>query len=1110
VKPSSREFHFEPSRDELRQTQPVRQPRLLIRASAGTGKTFRLSSRYINLLRVCPPERILATTFTRKAAGEILERVLLRLAQAALHPEKLAELADSLDGARLHRNECLQLLAQLTEQLHRLRISTLDSHFAKLATTFSQELGLPAGWSTLEEQQLSQLREQAISSLLAAGTVQDTTQLMHLLNKGETNSSVHALISTAVERFHNLYLQAPARAWEQFPPGRLLPEAEQEVLLEQLERFPLAGREKTGRESDVERFRAGDWENFLAKGIAAKIAIGEQTYYSKVLPDALIELYHPLVKHAQAMTLLHWQQKTVATRELMARYDAALRYLKRNLRGLQFDDITAALAAGLGNQSPLAVAYRMDGQIEHLLLDEFQDTNPAQWQVLRPTARQICETVGQTFFCVGDRKQALYGWRGGEAAIFDAIERELPDIAAEPLDLSRRSSPVIMDVVNQICRGLSQHPSLDDLASAVSRWGQAFPEHSTAKKDLPGYAVLRTSPDGTIATQAAGTADSASHEEDSEDSSSPGHLAHVARYVQQLLADDPAHSIGILVRRNSTVSALIFELRRLGIPASEEGGNPLTDSAAVQLILSLMQLADHPGDSVARFHIATSPWGEHLGYTDFRDRLGAESLAASVRRDLLSMGYGEVVQRWAEQLAPWCDARELRRLQQLEDLSDQYDQQLALRPGHFVAFIEQQKVQDPQAAPVRVMTVHQSKGLEFDTVVLPELDVRLVGQMHYYTLCPEPLAPPEFVAVGGKKGDFDSLPARLRDAYQQSREKELEGSLCILYVALTRARYALHMLLAPPRADRTERTLPRTLAGLVRGALNPQIAPPPDTILFEAGNRDWFKSLSDGKEAIKAAAPTASAADPVEELPPLEIRLAEQPATATFPSLGRLPPSGQKSPRLIRISRVLQSNRATLDRGTILHAWFEELAWSDDPPPTDDLLREIATALQLNPAEPLPDSLLDECLADFRRMVAQPDIAFRLSKRAYQSAKGNPFPPAVRQRLLSESIQLEVERERSIAVPCHGQLIRGSIDRLVLARCDETVIAADILDFKTDDVPNHGGALQRRVKEYTGQLQAYVQAVQQIYELAPEQITAGLLFVTPGRVLPVPLSATSK
>ena len=118
---------------------------LLIRASAGTGKTYQLSNRYLGLLSdEVPLDRILATTFTRKAAGEILDRLIGRLAEATQDAGKRRELARSVGAGALSRATCLGWLEHAMRHLHRLRVSTLDSFFSSARSQLQPGTGLPA------------------------------------------------------------------------------------------------------------------------------------------------------------------------------------------------------------------------------------------------------------------------------------------------------------------------------------------------------------------------------------------------------------------------------------------------------------------------------------------------------------------------------------------------------------------------------------------------------------------------------------------------------------------------------------------------------------------------------------------------------------------------------------------------------------------------------------------------------------------------------------------------------------------------------------------------------------------------------------------------------
>ena len=127
-------------------------PHRLFLASAGTGKTYNLVVHFVGLLlRGVPPEKILATTFTRKAAGEILERVIEHLVEAVTREDKLAELQAELPKVDVSEEACRRLLASLTRSLDQLRVKTLDAFFVSIAKVYALDLGLPPDWQIIDE-----------------------------------------------------------------------------------------------------------------------------------------------------------------------------------------------------------------------------------------------------------------------------------------------------------------------------------------------------------------------------------------------------------------------------------------------------------------------------------------------------------------------------------------------------------------------------------------------------------------------------------------------------------------------------------------------------------------------------------------------------------------------------------------------------------------------------------------------------------------------------------------------------------------------------------------------------------------------------------------------
>lgn len=1042
-------------------SSPAPFPHLVIRASAGTGKTYQLAVRFIGLLAAgAQPEEILATTFTRKAAGEILERVLFWLAQAAADKEVRTQLAQAIGIQSLSAEKCRELLTATIRKLHCLRVGTLDSYFIQVAGSFGQELGLPPGWTIGDELIDAALRDEAIELVLAHGRMSDLLTLVHSLTKGTAARSVAQLVHDTVGGLFELYRDTSPPAWQQIAVGRGLPEAELERTLDSLAALALEDkRMATARGEDIERVRLSAWEEFVSKGLTAKVLSGECVYYRKPLPPELIALYQTLLKHAESILVGQLARQTEATHQLLERFAEHYHTLQLEERVLRFSDVTFRLGKAAEIIAPERLAFRLDGGIRHVLLDEFQDTAPAQWRVLRSLAQSVTAKRDSSFFCVGDAKQAIYGWRGGVAEIFDALEGELAGLENRGLNTSYRSAQPVIDTVNQVFQNLTNHPNLDKLAEPVAAWQAAFPEHSTARTSLAGHVTLATAP-------AAG-----------DDEQQKDVLFHyTAEQIRDLVAVAPRASVGILVRTNAAVARLIYLLRELGIPASEEGGNPLIDSPAVELILSLLKLADHPGDRVARFHLATSPFAEALELASHRDDRAACRISQRLRRELLDDGYGKTIAAWAERLAASCDQRDLNRLQQLVELACSYQPKSTLRADDFLRLVETKRIADPTTADVRVMTIHQAKGLQFDAVFLPELDGKVVGQPEQFVAGrPGPTDPVSIVCRLTNEHVRQFLSPPLQKLFDDDTRREVTESLCVLYVAMTRAIHALHMIVAPAKSN--EKNMPKTFAGVLRATLAASRPAVGGQTLYEHGDPQWFG-------ATPPAAVKAQASDGTRSVPATLIRLAA-PSQRRDRGLERTSPSALEGGSRPAVAAVLGPRfQVGFNVGTLVHAWMEQIEWLDNGLPDRERLRQVALQRRSEIGE--VSDWFAGLSERFCQQLAAPQIAAVLSRAFY--AKSCPA-----------GAELVVQRERSFAIRHGDELLSGSIDRLVVIHRGGKPIAADVLDFKTDELtPGDSAALAAKVSFYRPQLEAYRTAASQLLRLPPDRISARLVFLSGG------------
>ena len=1044
-------------------------PNILIRASAGTGKTYQLSNRFIRLLNSgVPPEQILAVTFTRMAAREILDRVMQRLAAAALDESKCRELREAVGDRTLDQPRCLDLLEQLTRQLHRLQIETMDSYFARLARSFSLELGISPGWEIAEHIEDRQIRMEAIQALLRDNAYA-LSSLLKMLFKGDAQRSITAQLLSLVSELHGLYCESNEDAWKKFPDYPILEVSDLNraiLALEQVE-LPKDSRIAKAHLEELRWAHEKDWESFIAKGNVKAIAAGNTTYYKKEYSAEALNVYQILIQHARAVLVKDLEQQTSATYKLLELFNGHYQRLKKSSRAYRFDDITYELSRFANLKSSHTNAFRLDCKISHMLVDEFQDTSLHQWKVLEPLAQQLTESDEQksffftggptSFFCVGDTKQAIYGWRGGRAEIFDALPSQLDNLQEQWLNKSYRSSQAVIDTVNRVFTRIDQSSQLGRGTVAVEAFVKNFPEHETELKDLPGYVELATSRFRFA------------------DQQEPYALAvkrHSAKYIADIVSRCPDHSVGVLVRSNASVAQVVHGLRDLGVAVSEErGGNQLTDSAAVELILSLLQLADHPGDRIARFHLSSSVLGPEIGLTDFNDNVIAFQIAEKFRKELMLDGYGATIDRYAKFLIPHATHRQRRRLEQLVELAHNYQSMATLRPSHFVHFVEDKRVPDPIPAQVRVMTVHQAKGLEFDIVVLPDLENKIVGQFGPCVYEREgPLQPVNQVSRRCNKEIRNILPEDLLRLFDSASFEDVTDELCLLYVAMTRAAHAMHILVHPGRVTST------FTSGLLKKTLTDEKELQPEKVYYQCGDENWHEKFS---------SKTTTEQKTVEVLK-LEKMIQFDSSEAGKTRFPLRAPSSANERKQVEASSLLNvDNLGSLTRGTLFHRWFELVQWVDDGLPQHSELRSAAASLDLGHLD------LASEIKTFELSVNSGNLRTSLSRQGYDDLRAIGID-----RSLAGDVELAVFTEHSFVIPDAEFFSSGMIDRVVLIAEDGKIVAADIIEFKTDLLdPSNPASIAAKVDDYGPQLFAYQQAIASSYQLDPSLIATRMAFV---------------
>ena len=475
-----------------------------------------------------------------------------------------------------------------------------------------------------------------------------------------------------------------------------------------------------------------------------------------------------------------------------------------------------------------------------------------------------------------------------------------------------------------------------------------------------------------------------------------------------------------------------------------------------------------------------------------------------LRRQLIDEGYGPVLGRLADILSAQASQRDRRRLEQFVAAAHAWDvaggatREGLARTDPFIAHCRSAAVADPVPSPIRVMTIHKAKGLEFDLVVLTDLDRRFVPRPP--RLVVERTGPLESISrvLAAVPQEFQPfLPADWQQASAQVSHGAVQEAIATLYVGMTRAIQGLEIVINP--ASSAEKTFPKTLAGVLRGTLPDAPAAPPEMILYSHGH------LADAtSDALPEEAGRVQQKSPPKppSTPPLAgpIHLQPLPAGQRRRAAPLRTPSAAEGGRTVAAAALLDpGSRAAREVGTLLHAWIELFGWPAEEP-SDSQLLEVAREY------PLLAEQHQQLLADFRRMVAAGPIAALLASPAEilpaeLVATGLPAGPA----------EPRLKREQAFALKDGIGMLQGVIDRLVIWQRDGVAVAAEVIDFKFDGVGTAPGSaagdnarlLAEKTLFYTPQLQAYSAAVAQIYRLDPRHVTARLVFMRSGSIVPV-------
>jgi ATP-dependent helicase/nuclease subunit A len=1127
-----------------------------VSANAGTGKTHVLTMRILRLLLGgTEPARILALTFTKAAAAEMSTRVFARLGEWVTADEAdlrqgLTRLLDRppTDG---EMQRARRLFAVAIETPGGLKVQTIHAFCERLLQRFPMEAGVPPQFAILDEHERRALLADCIDEMLAEASAGEATPLAHALKTaiayaaddnfdamlndalrngawppatGSDGIQAWAAAEAVYRRAIGLSADADAGTLED-GLASLLSDGELAHFAEVLATG--AASDKQGGHHLDEALRAGRGRGRIEA--LARLFLTDKGERRKALMTRALAAGHPHalagLERAQAKFAALYEQRLKlqlidagsALRRLAAAVLQRYRAAKARRAALDFDDLVARTKELLDPSASVAwVLYKLDGGLDHILIDEAQDTSPEQWQVIKSLADEFFAGAGasptvRTLFAVGDEKQSIYGFQGAAPAMFAAVGEEFEARAKRarltwrrvPLNLSFRAVAPLLSAVDRVfasplgARGvvrdvpLRHYPHRDGEAGLIEIWPIERKDRVLpAEPWSPLAEEIVSSPVARLANRIAAT------------------IAGWLRSGEMLESENRtvrAGDILVLVRKRAPfAAAMISALKIRGIPVAGSDRLVLSEQIAVQDLMALGDFLLLADDDLALATVLKSPL---MGLDDDDLIALAPGRRGSLWQELLARAAGNArFQRAAATLRDWRERAD--RLPPFEfyatlldglgmraamlarlgsEAGDAIDEFLNLALAHedtapsslqgFLSALREDareitRDMEQGRDEVRVMTVHGAKGLEAPIVFLPDTCgtrsgrrpgglITLAGADRH---APRPLLWP--VKGTGGLAIVAGARASLEEAEAEERNR-------LLYVALTRARDRLYVAGfeggAPPPAD--------CWYNLISSALAPSLEQRVDG----DGRRVWrAQSQQRIAPGQSAASPPPLAAAP---LPAWAGSSAPEPAGLAIPlAPARLGPLAGKrqgagivrgvvrlaDPAVLPPAALAEAHRFL--RGNLTHALLEHLPML----PSERWETAAAAFVAARGAQ---------LAASVRRDIVREALAV-LRDQALHAL----FGPGARAEV---GIVAELSRPGGRA-PLR---IAGRIDRLVQQGSELLIV-----DYKTNRPPPSEPATV--AEAYLLQLSAYRLAARQIFDAL--HVRAALLWTDGPRIMEIP------
>jgi ATP-dependent helicase/nuclease subunit A len=828
-----------------------------VSANAGSGKTHVLAQRVINLLlRGVDPAKILCITFTKAAAANMANRVFGTLAAWSMlaDADLDAKIKDSTGkaGSAADRTRARRLFASALETPGGLKVQTIHAFCTRLLHQFPFEANVAARFSVLDEATTNELLERLTLDVLLEASAAPQGALGKALSTAivvaadqtfkdvigdairkrdaiaqwiDKAGSVDAAIAALSKSFGLDPSDTVESIETEFFSSSLVPAEEWPALIEILSAGSVSDQKHVAAlEAAHTSFGRERIENYLRVYCTTELKPRANIVTKAIARDHPDWLDRLMKEQTRVCALLARERAVTArdrTRALVTIAAAVIqRYNQEKERRalLDYDDLIDKTLHLFSRSSAAWVLYKLDLGIDHVLVDEAQDTSPKQWEIIKTIVSEFMPggarpNVRRTVFAVGDEKQSIFSFQGAEPKEFDNMRRlfarqfDTPELGWKSLKFhaSFRSGENVLGSVDRVFRD-------KDIYASITTDDVGIPEHMALPGAAPGLVELWPLTEPTLRREMEGW--DAPFDTESEESPRVRLARRIAKQVKLWMARGlKAGEVLVLVRqRGPLFEAIIRALKSEGVPVAGADRLVLTEHIAVMDLMALADALLLPDDDLALASVLKSPLfglSEDQLFALAWDRPG--SLRASLRA---KAGIDAVFAKTASALDDLAGAA--RRLTPFgffahvlgalrgranflarlgPEANDALDEFLNLALDYetrqtpslqgFVAWLRaaQSEVRrDMELArdEVRVMTVHGAKGLEANTVILADTVGKPTGKQDPRLL---PLEQSEIVWARGQKEDVGPIAAARAKAQQYARNEYRR----LLYVAMTRA-----------------------------------------------------------------------------------------------------------------------------------------------------------------------------------------------------------------------------------------------------------------------------------------------------------------------------------